>query len=183
MVKYIDKSKCYMLLLPIEFLMHEVECFRRFFMRFSKKVSCFLATLMAIAMCFSLSISAFAAEIPSTEEVSATYSDAQVYSSGQVTVNHKDNPVRGTATYRICPAKGAVLKLQINNNVNLDTSAVTVKVTKNGGWWPSKTITVPRGQGTTMYTLIENCNGEVYTVEFVADPGYFVGILYANAYA
>lgn len=150
-------------------------------MYLSKKVSRFWAMLMTIVMCFSLSISAFAADIPSTDKVPADYSSAQVY-SGQVTVDHSKNPVRGSATYRICPAKGATLKLQINNNVNLDTSAITVKVTKNGGWWPSKTITVPRGQETTLYTLIDNCNGEVYTVEFVADPGYFVGILYASAY-
>ena len=94
-----------------------------------------------------------------------------------------DNPVRGSAVYRITPSKGQVLKLQINNSINPDTSAITVKVTKNGGWWPSATITVPRGQGTTEYTLISNCNGEVYTVEFEADPGYFVGVLYVTTYA
>lgn len=152
-------------------------------MHFSKKASRLGAMLMAVAMCLSLSVSAFAAEIPNTEEVSVISSDAQVYSAGNVPVNHRDNPVRGSAVYRITPSKGQVLKLQINNSINPDTSAITVKVTKNGGWWPSATITVPRGQGTTEYTLIGNCNGEVYTVEFEADPGYFVGVLYVTTYA
>ena len=152
-------------------------------MHFSKKASRLWTIFMAVAMCLSLSVPAFAAESPSTEEVSVISSDAQVYSAGNVPVNHRDNPVRGSAVYRITPSKGQVLKLQINNSINPDTSAITVKVTKNGGWWPSATITVPRGQGTTEYTLISNCNGEVYTVEFEADPGYFVGVLYVTTYA
>lgn len=152
-------------------------------MHFNKKASRLWTMLMAVAMCLSLSVPAFASEIPSTEKVSVISSDAQVYSDKNVTINHRDVPVRGSATERITPSQGQVLKLQINNNVNPDTSEITVKVTKNGGWWPSKTITVPRGQGTTVYTLIDNCNGEVYTVEFEADPGYFVGVLYATTYA
>ena len=142
-------------------------------MHFSKKASRLWTMFMAVAMCLSLSVPAFAAESPSTEEVSVISSDAQVYSAGNVPVNHRDNPVRGSAVYRITPSKGQVLKLQINNSINPDTSAITVKVT----------ITVRRGQGTTEYTLISNCNGEVYTVEFEADPGYFVGVLYVTTYA
>lgn len=152
-------------------------------MQFSKKASRLGAMLMAVAMCLILSVPAFAAESPSTEEVSVISSDAQVYSAGNVPVDHQKDPVRGSAVYRITPSKGQVLRLQINNSINPDTSAITVKVTKNGGWWPSTTITVPRGQGTTDYILISNCNGEVYTVEFEADPGYFVGILYVTTYA
>lgn len=110
-------------------------------------------------------------------------SDAQVYSAGNVQVDHQKDPVRGSEVKRITPSKGQVLRLRIDNSINPDGSAVTVKVTKNGGWWPSKTITVPRGQGSTDYILISNCNGEVYTVEFEADPGYFVGILYVTTYA
>ena len=154
-----------------------------FFMQFSKKASRLGAMLMAVAMCLSLSVPAFAAESPSTEEVSVISSDAQVYSAGNVQVDHQKDPVRGSEVKRITPSKGQVLRLRIDNSINPDGSAVTVKVTKNGGWWPSKTITVPRGQGSTDYILISNCNGEVYTVEFEADPGYFVGILYVTTYA
>lgn len=146
-------------------------------MRLKKK---FLAIAMAIAICFSLSISAFAAEVPTTEDVSTPTAVATIQSNAQILINHVVDPVRGTAVYRICPDKGEVLKLRIDNSVNPDSSAIKVKVTKNGGWWPSKTITVPRGQASTLYTLISNCNGEVYTVEFEADPGYFGGVLYAN---
>ena len=149
-----------------------------FFMYLSKKASHLLIMLMVVAMCLSLSVSAFATEPISTEAVPVDYNDTQIYSVGSVSIDHKKNPVRGSAIYRICPYKGEVLKLLINNNINPDSSAITVKVTKNGGWWASKTITIPRGQDVTEYTLIDNCNGEVYTVEFIADPGYFVGILY-----
>ena len=78
-------------------------------MHFSKKASRLWTMFMAVAMCLSLSVPAFAAESPSTEEVSVISSDAQVYSAGNVPVNHRDNPVRGSAVYRITPSKGQVL--------------------------------------------------------------------------
>ena len=69
-------------------------------MHFSKKASRLWTMFMAVAMCLSLSVPAFAAESPSTEEVSVISSDAQVYSAGNVPVNHRDNPVRGSAVFR-----------------------------------------------------------------------------------
>lgn len=153
-------------------------------MRISKKVAIrFLSMIMALAMCFSLSATAFATEVPNLKEeqviVLEDEADVSVTSSNpQILLEHGIKPVRGTQVYRICPAKGTALKLRIDNSFNPDSSAIKVKVTKNGGWWPSKTETIARGQAATTYTLIGSCNGEVYTVEFEADPGYFAGVLY-----
>ena len=101
-------------------------------MHFSKKASRLWTMFMAVAMCLSLSVPAFAAESPSTEEVSVISSDAQVYSAGNVPVNHRDNPVRGSAVYRITPSKGQVLKLQINNSINPDFGDYCQSYQK---WW------------------------------------------------
>ena len=146
-------------------------------MRFSKRGSRFLAMLLAIVMCFSMSSVAFAAEtmVEGTGQENIMEDEAAVQPRSQILVDYGGNSLRGTNNEYPCPPKGAKLRLVINNAIRPnDTSAIKVEVTKNGGWWPSKTITIPKAQGAANYTLIESCNGETYTVKFTADNGYFV---------
>ena len=43
--------------------------------------------------------------------------------------------------------------------------------TKNGGWWPSKTIDYEAGSGSKTFILIEKCNGEPYTITLRNNSG------------
>lgn len=154
-------------------------------MRFNKKDTRFLSMLMAVAICLSLSVTAFAAEaIPDEESTPVVVTDETgspvplAGAGNNQLVDFGGRPLRGTYHYYICPPKGATLKFVVNNAISSDTSSVKVETTKNGGWWPSNTTTIPKSQAAKTYTLISNCNGETYTVKFTADNGYFAGTLY-----
>lgn len=155
-------------------------------MHSNKKLTRFLSIIMAIAVCFSLSATAFAAEeMPDLDEenmvvigVDETGSVEVIDSTTDESIDFGGTPLRGTHNVYICPPSGSTLKLMISNSITSDTSSIKVETTKNGGWWPSNTTNVPRGQSTTTYTLIDSCNGETYTVKFSADNGYFVAFLY-----
>lgn len=67
---------------------------------------------------------------------------------------------------QVTPAKGTNLKIIINATDNCK-----IEVTKNGGWWPSKTVTYEYGSGTQTIDLINNCNGEPYTIKFTNNTG------------
>jgi len=57
----------------------------------------------------------------------------------------------------------------------------TLKVTKNGGWWASTTITIPCDGTTHQYVLIENCNGEPYELDFYQPvEGTLTAIVYSS---
>ncbi len=67
---------------------------------------------------------------------------------------------------RVQPQKGMKLMLSFGA-----TDTVKISATKNGGWWPSKSVTYQKGSGTQTYDLIDNCNGEPYTLEFKNGTG------------
>lgn len=67
---------------------------------------------------------------------------------------------------RVNPAKGTNLKIIISC-----TDVCKIEVTKNGGWWPLKTVTYAAGSGTKTIDLINNCNGEPYTIKFTNNTG------------
>ena len=151
-------------------------------MRFKKRTR-FLSMVMAVAMCLSLSATAFAVEdttkvdnmvVVATDEANSL----MVLANSQEIVDFGGKPLRGTHHAYVCPPKGATLKMSVNNAITSDTSEVKVETTKNGGWWPSNTTNVARGQGSKTYTLISSYNGETYDVKFTASNGYFVAILY-----
>ena len=163
--------------------------FGGFSMRFNKKGTRLLSMLMAIAMCLVLSLNVFAAEVTSTEEgtaaITANGAVAPLYWHGpgnNQLIDYGGTPLTKGDPYTtyICPPKGATLKFVGNNAIRPnETSVIKIETTKQGGWWPSNTTTLPKGQGAKTDTLISNCDGKVYKVVFsAADKGYFAGTLY-----
>lgn len=67
---------------------------------------------------------------------------------------------------RVNPAKGTNLKIIISC-----TDVCKIEVTKNVRWWPLKTVTYAAGSGTKTIDLINNCNGEPYTIKFTNNTG------------
>ena len=43
--------------------------------------------------------------------------------------------------------------------------------TTNGGWWPSSTVQYQAGSGSQTFILIENCNGQPYTITLRNNTG------------
>lgn len=69
-------------------------------------------------------------------------------------------------TISVTPEKGKNLKI-----IFAATDVCKIDVTKNGGWWPSTTINYDPNSGTQTIDLIENCNGEPYTIKFTNNTG------------
>lgn len=77
----------------------------------------------------------------------------------------------GEVKFQVTPAKGTNLKLVggcTSSYQGAPMSAIKVTVTKNGGWWPSKTLNLAAGESGT-YNLITNCNGEPYTIKVATE--------------
>lgn len=147
----------------------------------------FISMIMALAMVMSPYVQASAAEVSadSSTEVSV---DAGIEPQD---VNYL-RELRGMQIYNghpetieVTPASGTNLKFV--GHVDGTQSGVKMEVTKNGGWWPSKTVTVYAGANQGVYDLINNCNGEKYTIKMtftgsfspVAVWGYFTQSDYA----
>ena len=140
---------------------------------------------MALAMLFGVSSSALAAEVSDyTEEPSNILALADsVNKANDDNILHSftrfleaDHAMHFSAT----PPKGTTLKVVCACS-SLYPGGVTIEVTKNGGWWPSTKIEVPNDSTTRIYTLIENCNGEEYSIKVYTnfyDDALFVGDFY-----
>ena len=66
----------------------------------------------------------------------------------------------------VTPDKGTNLKILINAN-----ATIKIEVTKKGWLWPSKTVTYQGNSGTQTFDLINNCNGNSYTIKLTNNTG------------
>lgn len=132
----------------------------------------------ALCLCFCLSLSVisfptYACEVVAAEDTSVTMSvvDDNEIMPRVVTELWKTDGVYlvDSMSVRVTPQKGCNLKLVINAS-----DVCKIEVTKNGGWWPSNTVTYQAGSGTVNIDLINNCNGEPYTVKFTNNSGVFI---------
>lgn len=154
-----------------------------------------VAMFMAIAMVMVMIPSAFAVETESegdsntaiavAEDISTLDTDNDTSESGispQDVTNLRYISVElvngASKEYTVTPAYGKNLRI----TVAVDKNPISIKVTKNGGWWPSKSGTLE--VGTHTYNLIENCNGQPYTLKFEANNGdaYLVATVLATDY-
>ncbi len=130
---------------------------------------------LCLALCLSLnvcSVPTHACEVSATEEakdvtIEATESTDEIMPR-DVTVLWSTNGTWFIDSYsvKVTPAKGTNLKIVIGA-----TDVCKIEVTKNGGWWPSKTVTYQGTGSTQTIDLINNCNGEPYTVKFTNNTG------------
>lgn len=75
---------------------------------------------------------------------------------------------------RVTPAKGTNLRITIgclSSYYGAPMSNLKISTTKQGGWWPSNTTTITANGQTSTYTLIQNCNGETYTIKMEPNGG------------
>lgn len=127
---------------------------------------------LCLSLCLSLSIfsvPAYARESVPEETISTVITDGiESVMPRTVTSLWSTNGTWFIDSYsvRVTPAKGNNLKIIINA-----TDVCKIEVTKNGGWWPSKTVTYQAGSGTQTIDLINNCNGEPYTIKFTNNTG------------
>lgn len=146
------------------------------------------AMLLAVMMCFATSATAFAAEptatdksVAQTVETKATddlNTDVEITPRDVETLYTLNGLVfQGPVSIKVYPTKGRNLKLILNNQ----GEPVKVSVTKNGGWWPSKSFTI-NTVGTATYDLINNCNGEPYTITFNSNGGLIYGSVVQTQY-
>lgn len=49
--------------------------------------------------------------------------------------------------------------------------SIQIMTTTNGGWWPSSTVQYQAGSGSQTFILIENCNGQPYTITLRNNTG------------
>ena len=49
--------------------------------------------------------------------------------------------------------------------------SIQIMTTKNGDWWPSSTVQYQAGSGSQTFILIENCNGQPYTITLRNNTG------------
>lgn len=130
---------------------------------------------LCLAFCLSLnvcSVPSHACEVSTTEEaeditVEATESTDEIMPR-DMTVLWSSNGTWFIDSYsvKVTPAKGTNLKIVI-----AATDVCKIEVTKNGGWWPSKAVTYPGDSGSQTIDLINNCNGEPYTIKFTNNSG------------
>ncbi len=125
------------------------------------------SVVLALLLCMSLCIPAFA--VDTTPEVRG---DVQVESATMPSVQPQTVTTLRTLnvdfvsgyTVKVTPTKGTNLKF-VGRALE---SNVTLEVYKNGGWWPSKTVTLNKSDDAKSYDLITNCNGEPYELIFSA---------------
>lgn len=148
----------------------------------------FAMLLVAMLCMMGVSTTAFAAEPTITDEsVSQTVEVKATDDSGAgVGITPRDVETlytlngltfQGPVSIKVYPTKGRNLKLIMNNQ----GQPVKVSVTKNGGWWPSKSFTV-NTVGTATYDLINKCNGEPYTITFDSNGGLIYGSVVQTQY-
>lgn len=130
------------------------------------------------ALCLSLCLSLSMCSVPSYACKVVSAEEAEVVTSAAVgleVVEPRDVSVLWSTdgtwfidsyTVKVTPAKGTNLKI-----VFAATDTCKIEVTKNGGWWPSKTVTYQAGSGSQTIDLINNCNGEPYTIKFTNNTG------------
>lgn len=129
---------------------------------------------LCLSLCLSLSLCSvptYACETTPTEETETVVlevGDSDVAVPQEVSTLWSTDGTWFIDSYsvRVTPAKGTNLKIIINA-----TDVCKIEVTKNGGWWPSKTVTYAAGSGTQTIDLINNCNGEPYTIKFTNNTG------------
>lgn len=133
-----------------------------------------LTILLAACMVFSFTCtSAFATDGIQISEESATGTPR----AGNLLVM-SPTLFSGHLYRSVTPAKGETLKIAVSLT---GSSSCTLKVTKNGGWWASTTITIPCDGTTHQYVLIENCNGEPYELNFYQPvEGTLTAIVYSS---
>lgn len=145
--------------------------------------------VLALLMVLTVSATAFAAEAPEAPEtpevetiVIRINADGTVVAPQDVSNLYSFQgkvPMDVGRYFKVTPAKGTNLKIIagcVSSYGGVSMSPLKVTVTKNGGWWPSKTLTIPADGSTNTYTLIENCNGEPYTINMTTtgDCSYVV---------
>lgn len=124
----------------------------------------FISILMALALIMSPCTQSIAAET-SADSTTVVSADSEIQPRAVITLlelNGLDVYSGHTETYVVTPKKGSNLKFI--GVVQGTQSGIIIKVTKNGGWWASKTLQVNAGTDAATYDLINNCNGEPYTI-------------------
>lgn len=123
----------------------------------------FMVFVFAIAMFADIQTTAAADSVNPTATVST---DTEIQPRDVVNLTtfnglevQKDHPVTITVTPK------AHSNLKFVGNVHPYGGICKIEVTKNGGWWPSKTILVKPGDERHIYDLINDGNGESYTVK------------------
>ena len=146
------------------------------------------AMLLAVMMCFATSATAFAAEPTATDKAVTQTAETKATDDSSTNLGIMPRDVetlytlngltfQGPVSIKVYPTKGRNLKLILNNQ----GQPVKVSVTKNGGWWPSKSFTV-NTVGSATYDLINNCNGEPYTITFESNGGLIYGSVVQTQY-
>ncbi len=140
-----------------------------------------MSLVLALLLCMSLSVPVFAMEAGPEVQVEANAKalpapDARpmdVKTLRELNVNFFDG-----YSVKVTPAKGTNLKFIGTAHLN----DVKLEVYKNGGWWPSTTITLKKDAAVATYNLITGCNGEEYTLIFTAAVGTVLGGIYQTDY-
>lgn len=121
-----------------------------------------IALALSVCMLFSLTcVSAFAT--PAGEKHAETIQEVKQARAGNL-LTIEPTLLSGSESYTVTPAKGE--KLMIGVSVISGSYPLNIKVYKNGGWWASENVDVPVDKNTYIYPLIDNCNGEPYTIVF-----------------
>lgn len=128
------------------------------------------------ALCLSLCLSLSIFSIPShayegtgkTEATAITLENSDEIMPRELTVLWSTEGTWFIDSYsiKVTPAKGTNLKIIINA-----TDVCKIEVTKNGGWWPSNTVTYQAVSESQTIDLINNCNGKPYTIKFTNNTG------------
>lgn len=136
---------------------------------------------LVLLLCMSLAVPAFAVE-------SAPEVQGEVHAAAMPIPDARPMDVKTLRelnedfvdgfSVKVTPAKGTNLKFI----GTVHDSDVKLEVYKNGGWWPSTTITLKQDAAVATYSLINNCNGEEYTLVFTAQVGTVLGGLYQTDY-
>lgn len=151
-----------------------------------------MSAILALVMLMAISIPAFATEEMLGEtkvfqtSINDEYNGIVPYDAGILgEINCINEGFSNSRSWSVTPSKGHKLWMRINNNYQF-SGPLQIEVTKNGGWWPSKTIQVPVGAANAQYELISNCNGEQYTIKvtnLTADTmARFYMVLYQTQY-
>lgn len=144
------------------------------------KKKSFISILMALALVMSPYMQASATEV-STDTTTIVSADLEIQPRDVFTLKE----IHGLAIYpnspeefTVTPKKGSNLKFV--GYTYGESCGVKIEVTKNGGWWPSKTVTVYSGASQSIYDLINNCNGEPYTIKLTFTGSYHPAELWGS---